>query len=605
MKLQKTLCLTVIICLLLCLIGCGKKEDTSAFPEAGDEPSAAAPSEKFRNVDFSGMPAIDMPMVKMHPGKDTLLFEFINPGMDSSETTLVNYSLSDNKLLCQVDLGDGIFSVKADQNGGFSVFDINAAEGHYYSADGKVTKTVQVSCVEKGGAAFIAQGGEKDKLLVSDMRSGELYLVTADGKSKTKVDLPADAYEVIGSTDGKFVVSQGAQNVYMIGQDGTAQQLFSKGGVQTVNRDYAAGRVVDSMVFLPLEEGDPLFTKVHEPEEMMRAGGDGVFLTVTAKETASTLRLYRMAKRKTASYTVNGTVEAAAVVSDGQIVIALRDGNGFAFQLLDPDTWEEEEFLSENDLSDALGTVAIPKVGSKDETDAYTKQIEEQYNIRFLYEPCELLEQMETIGMTATLPTDRKLLLSVEKHLVECFSFLPDEVWKNIGGSSPLLVFLCESIPGNVAGYNFEFDSYNCIFMEIGGNDSYYTSTFFHEIGHAIDRCVMRSHPELIDEWDALTPAEVRAAVERGTVDGTNAITVEFTPDDKSGNVCYVAPYAMTNAEEDRAMTFASFYETVYEKEDASLFSHEVLKKKAAHFGKMIHAAFPLNEGTVLPFDSF
>ena len=597
-----------VLCLLLCLIGCGKK--TSDSPAANDPGAASDGTEsaffgKYQNVDFSEMPAIDMQSVRLYPGNGTLLFEFTNPGMDSYESTIVHYSLAENKLLGRVDLGNGIFSVRRNSDGGFSVFDVNTAEGTYYSADCEIRKTVSLSCIEKGSASFIVQGDENEKLLVSDMRSGALYLVTPDGKTKTEIDLPAGAYEAIGSAGGIFVVSKDAQSDFVILQNGSAQEIFSKGAMQAVNANYAAGRVVDHLAFLPLAEGDPLFAKVHDTEEVMRAAGKGVFLTVTQKANDAVLRLYRMAKLKSAAVTVNGTVEAAGVVSDGQVAAVLKTDGGFAYQLLDPDTWKEEDLLSENDLSAVLGVVSLPAIGSKDETDAYTKEVLEHYGVRFLYEECDLTDQISEIGMKATLTDDRTRLLSVEKKLVSHFSFLPEEVWKNLGGDLPLLVLLCDKIPGNVAGFCIESGGYNCIALEIGGNESYYTGLFFHEISHAIDNRVIKAHPELISEWETLTPESVRAAVEKGTVDGKNALTVEFTKDDKNHEVCYVSPYAMKNSAEDRAETFGTFYGTVYTNKDTSLFSNEVLKKKAEHLGKMIRATFPLKDGTFLPFDSF
>ena len=169
-------------------------------------------------------------------------------------------------------------------------------------------------------------------------------------------------------------------------------------------------------------------------------------------------------------------------------------------------------------------------------------------------------------------------------------------------------MILCKALPGNVGGWNFEWGGYNCTFVEIGGNDAYLQHLFVHETGHAIIRSLSHTDPgqSFLAEWTALTPEDVLEAVEKGTADGKNAITVEFTPDDKSGNVCYVSPYAMKNPEEDRAETLAAFYSGPFAGTDENLFTENcpVLRAKAAFWGTMIRRAFQLADSVALPLDS-
>ena len=101
------------------------------------------------------------------------------------------------------------------------------------------------------------------------------------------------------------------------------------------------------------------------------------------------------------------------------------------------------------------------------------------------------------------------------------------------------------------------------------------------------------------------TPRDVLDAVEKGTLDGVNALTIEFTPYDPSGRVCYVNNYAMSNPEEDRAETFSKFYIHYYRGETPALYTdNAVLKNKILHWDKMIRATFGLPSSVSLPFDA-
>ena len=622
MNFKKTLCCVIAACLLFCLAACGgsggtvstssdasqgqtsgASGDPGSSTQSGDTSVPEIPQVTYDNVDFSDVPANDSAFVRVYPGDGTVLFEYVTPGMSSYQSTLVNFSLAENKTLGSVTLGDGVFSVSTGKNGAFTVCNAISACVVNYRPDCTAESTKQISCFE-GGVDFIMYAGEGSKLLAAESRSGKLYLVTPDGSDKTGLNAEPGYYEPVGTADGSFVVTLGGQSVYVIGQDGAVSRLFSNGNVTCVNKDYAAGRIVDHLAFLPLAGGDFTFIRVRDTDESLAASANGAFLTVAQSESAFTLRLYRTATLKCCEYALEGELAAAGVLPGSRFVVAVtRVSAGYAYELLDTAMWKDSAVPVESDLSTVLGEVTLPPVGSADEADSYAKQILDEWNVRFLYEPCEFIDSLSEIGVTMTMCEDRSAILKAEKDVIETFPFLPEAVWKKVGGDSPLLVILCEDIPGSVAGWNFEWAGSNVIVIEIDCSPEIYTHNFVHETGHAIDRIVYKTASALIGEWDSLTPGYVIEALERGTVDGVNVITNEFTPYDKSGNVYYTNYYAMTNPEEDRAETIAYFYNAVFLGEDPGLFAHEGLKNKALHWAKMIRAAFSLGDETALPFD--
>ncbi len=613
MRFIRLICLLMTLCILIGVAGCTKDNPVSQTSSTqskaesrvnGDDSNSGVESQvsKITDVDFSEIPAIATPSVRAYSGKDTVLLEYINPGMDSYESTLVNFSLRESKKLGQIDLGNGIFNVKAYENGSFSVFSAFDLKGTYYSSDCQVTKTVDINCID-GDAGFIVQSYDGGKILASDMRSGEMYLISSDGNEKTAIDIEPGFYEPVNCVDGKFVVTQNGQSVFVIEQDGTVRSLFSKGGVTKVNDDYAMGRIGDYLVFLPLNHGDWMFKDVEDIEETPIAAGKGLFLTSSVQGDSSVLRLYSLAKSRFAVKKIEGDIATAAITSDGQIVVVCRSGEGFTYKFFDTADWEEKSFVTDNSLTKFAETVELAELGNADEADEFAREVLDKYNVRFVNEHCSFIDELAEVGIYATIATDRERILYAEKLLVKNFAFLPDKVWQNVGNELPFVVFLCDIIPGNAEGLSFEYGGYNCIMVEINGNDEYCSDIFIHELGHAINHCTLRKHPELFEEWMKLTPQDVLDAVENGTLDGVNALTVEFTPYDKSGEVCYVSSYALSNPEEDRAETIAKFYDEVYMGQPVEMFSHDVLKQKALFWGKMIRMTFELDDDVELPFD--
>ena len=600
MRGKKALCMILALCMLLCLASCARQEK-----ETEEETAPSAALSEIQKVTFADMPRMDAPVLRIYPGDGTLLFEFVIPGMDTYDSTLVHYSLTEDRTLGRVDLGNGIFSIQMDPEEGFSVFDAARRVGTYYSADCREKKTVEVTCVN-GNVNFMAPDDRGEMILASQSNDGSLFLVSSDGKRKIRrVDLTPGYYEFLGCENGRFIISRSGEEVFVVEEDGSAREIFSRGGARLANENFAAGRIGDHLVFMPLEEGDYLFTQVNDVEESLVSAGKGGFLSLSAREDGAVLRFYRMANFVFAEKDISSPVEAAAITRDGRVALVCREEEGFTYQLASPDDWQEKSFSADHDLSAILDVeVSLPDLGARDETDSFAGKILERYNVRFVYENCEMLSAIEENIISVKLSADRSRLLYVEQKLAEKFDFLPESVWKNIGNGLPFVVFLCESIPGNIGGVSFEFNGYNCIILEIGGEDSYFTYLFYHEVGHAVSRCIARSYPKWEEEWSNLTPPSILAAVEKDTLDGKNALTVEFTPDDPKGEICYVSTYARANPEEDRAETLAFLFVSYDKKEEKGLFSHEVLQKKAAYWAKMIRETFFLQQGERIPFEN-
>lgn len=95
------------------------------------------------NTSFENMPKMSYENVVTYFLEDTVIFEYINPGLDSFSAEVVSYSLSQDKVLGQLSLGEGNFQLSVTENG-FAVIDLTKNTVDYFGKDCSKTGSVKV-----------------------------------------------------------------------------------------------------------------------------------------------------------------------------------------------------------------------------------------------------------------------------------------------------------------------------------------------------------------------------------------------------------------------------------------------------------------------------
>ena len=284
----------------------------------------------------------------------------------------------------------------------------NGGERSVYGADGTLTEVRQISCLN-GEAGFLLTDPDTGVSIASKPSTGSCRLLSSDGNLLSGPDLPAGFYEPVECANGLFVLNESGQKTVLVHSDGQVRTLFAKGTSDVLNGLYAAGRTGDHLCFLPLDESGWLFVPVAGADERFVSANQAGFLTTEANGNGTVVRLYRMTNLTVLEKTIPEEVAAAGLTDDGRVALVLlkEDGSGYAYRMLETEDWQERTVYTENDLSAVLGSVSLPEIGNRDEADRFAKEILEKYNVRFLYEPCDLIEELVAAGLASDLSEDR------------------------------------------------------------------------------------------------------------------------------------------------------------------------------------------------------
>ena len=122
--------------LLITLLVCGCKKNSGETGNINPETSVTY------NTSFENMPKMSYENVVTYVLEDTVIFEYINPGLDSFAAEVVSYSLSQDKVLGKLSLGEGNFQLSVMENG-FAVIDLTKNTVDYFGKDGSKTGSVK------------------------------------------------------------------------------------------------------------------------------------------------------------------------------------------------------------------------------------------------------------------------------------------------------------------------------------------------------------------------------------------------------------------------------------------------------------------------------
>lgn len=534
-------------------------------------------------------------MVNVHVSGSVALFEFIVSGLDSCDSTVVTYSLTDDSLLGQIALGEGSRTVTQEEGGGFTVADLVKGTLTVYDDACREQNTLPIAS-EGSQLSFAVSDLENNRILYGDASSGKVFLLDTASSEKTAVSLPDDIAEPVGIHNGSFIVSTNNQGIYSIDASGTAAQIFSSCGAKQINRDYAADIKGDYMVFLLLDASEPIFTKLQDSSEFICAADGVTVLSHSQTQDRGTLYFYNTAALRVTGLAVDGTVASADVAENGTAVAAVRKTGqaGFSYAVFNPAEGTAVSISSEgNGWNTDSEIEELPEPAGSEETIAQIRAIEEKYGVRVMFDQ-KFFFDIASLGYSIK-ETDESTACEKMSVLEKLFAVLPESLWKEIGGENPAVIYLCDELKGNVCGLNLVTSGYNLTYLTVTGSDDFFLATAAHECGHALER---KMSPALLSGWVNLMPEEVQKAGQIAN------LTVEYTPDDKGRTpVWYFDYYSMTSEMEDRAVVFAHLFDCTQTGKKGD-FSYDGLRKKADYWSYMLRGTYASCKNVTFSWES-
>lgn len=567
-----------IICLVMTafiLAGCVKdvsKTDSSPLNRGDDETIVY-------NTSFSGMPNISSDNVTAYVAGDTVIFESINSGLDSFTAQLVSYSLKKDKVLGQVNLGEGNFQISLIEDG-FIVFDLMKGSADYY--DNACSKTDSVTVFNVNTLHFAKASSDGKYILAQNYSNGELLVYNTETKrtSTLNKDIIVEKAEY---HDGKFYL-MGTGAYVLEPENNHFYSLSDKLRTYDVGKEYVFGNNGSYIVLLSTQKSDDKMINIDERQGYLIDAGDYGCVTADYADNKSQTVFYDIENSCFAQFSTEGMISCVEQISkNSAIVVTKNSDNIFEYSLLDISNLKKNDLKTELLSQDAIdGVIEIPDYSGGAKTVELTGRLVDDYGVRVMYG--EDIFNTNDLGYEIA-GTDEATAYDYMLKLEDYFNYYPKGMLKEAGLGRPLVIYLCDKIANNIAGLSAYTQGYNIIYMQVGGKDEYFFSSLTHEMGHALENCI---DAELIAGWTELMPAEVIKAYG----DGIDGISVEYTPDDKGKTpVWFRDVYGRSNEKEDRATIFQGMYDS-YVENDEGIFKYDGLNKKKDYWSYMLRETF-------------
>lgn len=570
--------IAAIICLVmtaLILAGCVKNVGkTDSSPSNNTDAQTVV-----YNTTFKDMPNISSDNVTAYVSGDTVIFECINSGLDSFNAQLVSYSLKEDKVLGQVNLGEGNFQISLIEDG-FIVFDLMKGTADYY--DNACSKTNSVTVFNVNTLHFANASSDGKYILAQNYSNGDLLIYNTETK-RTSTLKKNIMVETVEYNDGKFYL-MGTGAYVLEPENNHFYSLSEKLRTYSVGKDYVFGNNGSYIVLLSTQKSDDKMINIDERQGSLIDVGDYGCVTADYNGENSQAVFYDIENSCFAQFSSEGMITCIRQISQSSaIVVAKNSDNIFEYSLLDLSKLKKNGLKIEALNQDAIdGVLEMPDYIGGTKTVELTDKLVKDYGVRVMYG--EDIFNTNDLGYEIS-GTDEDTAYNYMLKLKDYFNYYPQGLLKEAGLGRPLVLYLCDKIANNISGLSTYACGYNIIYIQVGGKDEYFFSSLTHEVGHALENGINR---ELIEGWSKLMPEEVIKAYG----DGIDGISVEYTPDDKGRTpVWFRDVYGRSNEAEDRATIFQGMYDS-YAENDEGIFKYDGLKKKKDYWSYMLRESF-------------
>lgn len=541
-------------------------------------PAESKPSYNYSTT-FENFPKTTYESATINITGDTLIIECINPGLNSFECEIISYSLSEDKLLGQLKLGNGRFKT-SPIDGGFAVTDMDKRTTDYYgincvkSASVKIAEDcfIDFAAVSFDGRYILTQNCANNDLILYDRTVDKSHTISS-GKIYTKVEYSDGRFYLLGG--GAYILEPDNNHYYSISETVYTYGV-SKNNIVGINGSY--------IVSLSASKGESKMASLGNISGNIIDTNEYGCVTVEYNGNGTTVYFLGTDNYEVSIYTDHGMTVSAKQISDSTAVVISKNAeNLLSCRLIDISGLKTESLTVEKLNGDKISGVAeLPDYYGNQETVALVKKLEADFGVRVLFS--NDLFSMSDFGYEIR-STDEATAYRYMQKLGDYFKYYPEGLLKEAGLGRPIVLYLCDTIQKNIEGLSIYRMGHNVIYINVGGSDTYFLSNLTHEFGHAFENGM---NPTVINGWVKLMPEEVVKAYG----DGIGGISVEYTADDMGKTPVWFANiYGRRNEQEDRATIFQKMYEA-YISGDMSMYKYDGLKKKADYWSYMLRETY-------------
>lgn len=556
---KKNILLVIFILTLMMVSGCGtnKKQDNKNY-----------------ETSFQNMPEKNSEIVNTYLSGDNAIFEYVTPGLDSSKSEIVSYSLTADKVLGTLTLNDGIYKIIPIQDGLFYIIDLNNSEYTLYNKNCEKEKNTKIS---DNSISTINLSSDNSYFLYQDIRDSKFYKYNINSKKTVELENNSEWLTDIytNKTASYFI----GNNIIKYNSNGEElEKIDNKINAQALNENYLFGIKSSYITMYSLNEKNYKMLKLNNDSENIKDAQNNLLVTIDQE---NNIYIYDFDKMKILKKQETNFINSVKIINEKQIVIVTNNkkmeykiDNLDSFDLLGDLILEE---YNENIINQFI---TLPDYFGNEDTISLTKKVEEEYGVRILYG--DDIFDIKGLGYNFTKVDEKEAYYYMEL-IYKYLDYYPKNLLKEAGLGNSVVIYLCRDLgPG---GLNLFHSGYNIIYITVGGNDDFFLSELTHEIAHALEHKISS---DLLQGWVDMMPSEVIASYG----DGIEGITVEYTKDDKGKTpVWFYDVYGRHNEQEDRATIFAGMYDS-YIDSDLGSFKYEGLKKKADYWSYMLRETY-------------
>lgn len=518
----------------------------------------------------SNIPNISADNANLILSGDTLLIQTINSGLSSFSSTIMSYSLKKDKLIKTLDLGEGLNFIEPKSSDEFYVINYNDKTITTYTSKMEKKKTDTLTNIERE-PAFVKVSNDKKHLIYSDIKDGSAYIKNLDNNQEIKVNYQIGIYSYLGNYNDLFIVLDSNNAICSVDTHGNVKKLYLNITPQSIGDGYAT-LINDKYInFISLTDGKRMILDVSEESEIFYPSNSKyLFSHIIGNNDNDSFGLYNLKDKIVNKINANGKIVSSVVTEDGDIIALIRKDNKILCHVYRANEGNKTSLNIKN-IKDIIMNDKLSDYTGSEETIEKLKQFQKDYGVKVIYSGNFF--DVSDYGYKKVKGTDEETAISKLNLLKEVLDILPEGTTFEIGKDKPLIVYLCNSIENNIDGLNTVIDGYNVIYISVRGKDEYFTHTFAHELGHALERNVSS---KIIEGWANLMPEEVRKVYDK--LD----LTVEYTKDDKGRTpVWFIDVYGRSNEMEDRATVFADIYNNI---KNNKSFEYDGLKQKSEYW---------------------
>lgn len=526
-----------------------------------------------------------------------LRLEFVSPGLYTVSMKIVNYSLTEDKTLGEIDLAEGNWQIGNLKDGGFYAVSLITSEVKFYDKNCKETFSKKIFDKDYWWS-YVSISDDGKNILYNKAIDGSLFLYSLDTGKEAIIGDAKGVFIPIGYRDGYFYLSNYETGISKVSPEDKKLEPIIKNELSgLLTTEYSIGDSNSYFIISPLDNVENRkMTPMNNRLEIPIAANDKYFATTISDEKGNKLRLYNVKDSKvTPELTVPGFIQKVEFYSQDLMFIICHDtvAQKNLYYLYDLTKLDNlKDIVIEKADDKILYSKDLPDWTGEADTINRAKEILDKYNLRIVYGESSNIDSERFLY--SHTPVDDKVAFANMDRIEDLLKYFPEGMIEELGCGEQLMLYLCTNIThvnnkSYIGGLAQTYNNNLIIFIDVDCSDTFFKETLVHEISHIMDYSI---DYKLLQGWVDLMPSNIATKAYANSY--TTNVDLSYTPYNSNGSeVWFYDSYSKTFPTEDRAVIFQKMYISHVNGEMTYDFkNYPNLKKKAKYYAEMIRETF-------------